>query len=430
MSVSIDTRTIKPGDTFYALQGPRFDGHNFIAEAARKGATQVVIHRTVNDIPSGIQVEQVKDTLVALQDAARQARLKSKATFIGVTGSNGKTTTKEMLASILRRAGKTLATAGNLNNHIGLPLTLLKLDADHRFAVIEMGTSMPKDMDILADLTRADAALITNVGHDHLEFFGTPEGVLKENGKLYDLLPQNGLAVVNLDDPLLAPIAKTLKCRVITYSLKQPADVQATDIHTWPAPMRFTLSLAGKKHTATLNVIGTFQVQNAIAAAAVAYGLGIAPDQIIAGLSDFQPAPMRMQVTVLPNGTTLVNDAYNANPSSMQSSISSFCDSFPKAPRWAVLGDMRELGHVAREEHVALGRWLATQPLDRLYLYGRDTRFILEGLTAARSSLPVERFRKKRYLLDVLRQAVSQTQPAILFKASRSMKLEQIVQGL
>ena len=431
--VSIDTRTLKPSDLFFALKGPRFDAHDYLDDAVKAGAAALVVHRLPAGWtpPSALGVIEVPDTLAALQAAARQHRAVIRATLVGITGSNGKTTTKEMLAAILSRRGKTLATAGNYNNHIGLPLTLLRLDPDHRYGVIEMGTSMPGDMDLLADLTRPEAGLITNVGQDHLEFFGTPEGVLKENWKLYERLAGDGFAVLNIDDPLLAPKATSLSCHVIRYSTQQPADVYAKDIRPWPWPMRFTLVIGGKSYPAELPVIGPLQVLNAVAAAAVATGLNVPPEQIIAGLAEFKPAAMRMQVTTHPSGAVLVNDAYNANPSSVQLAVESFCASFPQTPRWAVLGDMRELGDTARAAHRELGRWLATQPLDRLYLYGRDSRFIEEGVREKKpSTLKVERYRKKSLLGKAVAGSLITERPAILFKASRRMRLETLIQEL
>jgi UDP-N-acetylmuramoyl-tripeptide--D-alanyl-D-alanine ligase len=427
--VSIDTRTLKSGELFFALKGPRFDAHDLLEKAIDAGALALVIHRRPEgwQPPASIALIEVPETLAALQRAARLYRESLSATLIGITGSNGKTTTKEMLAAILSRSGKTLATAGNYNNHIGLPLTLLRLDSDHKYGVIEMGTSMPGDMDLLADLTRPQAALITNVGQDHLEFFGTPEGVLKENWKLYDRLSPAGLAVLNSDDPWLSRKASALHGRIIRYSSRQAADVYAKDIQPWPWPIRFTLVIAGREIAATLPVIGTLQVLNAVAAAAAAHGLGISAEQIVAGLAEFKPAAMRMQVSTHPSEAVFVNDAYNANPSSVKLAVESFCASFPKSKRWVVLGDMRELGDSARDAHRSLGVLLTTLPIDKVFLYGRDSRFIEEGV---KKKLHVERYRKKRYLLQALAKDLKTEKPAILFKASRRLRLETLIQEL
>lgn len=430
--VSIDTRTLRAGDAFFALRGPHFDGHDYLERAVDAGAVTVVIQTLdprVQFQPGRFpNVIQVTDTLKALQDLARWVRSVSSATVIGVTGSNGKTTTKEMIASILRGVGKTLATRGNLNNHIGLPLTLCELEPDHQFAVIEMGTSKPGDMELLMDIARPSMGLITNVGKDHLEFLGNAEGVLAVNRLLFDDLPAKGCAIVNLDDPLLAPFAKSLTRRRVTYgSASEEADVSAVIQRAGAASVDFTLQLKDKRYAAVLRTPGRIQVLNATAAAATAFALGINAETIVEGLQAFKPASMRMQVLTRKDGTVIVNDAYNANPSSVQLSVASFCESYRDRAKWAVLGDMRELGSIARSEHQALGEWLKTQDLARVFLYGRDTRFIESGLANSSGHMKVERFRKKRYLIARLQELLTQDRPAILFKASRSLKLEQVI---
>jgi UDP-N-acetylmuramoyl-tripeptide--D-alanyl-D-alanine ligase len=434
--VSIDTRTLKPGDLFFALEGPHFDGHKFLGTAAQKRAQAAVLKRLDPDLNLGTgpapDLIQVPDTLEALHGLARFARSQAEKTqVIGLTGSNGKTTTKEMLASILQRAGKTLSTRGNLNNHIGLPLMLCELESDHRYAVLEMGTSKKGDMDLLVDLAKPQVGLITNVGKDHLEFFGTPEGVLAENRRLFDALPKEGTAVINLDDPLLKTLAGHLPCKTLTYGLVPEAEIRAIDIVAYPAPLRFTLLLAKEKYPVTLPVLGELQVLNAMAAAAVAHALGVPGKDIVEGLASFKPAAMRMEVHVRSDQTVIINDAYNANPSSMRASIESFSRSYPDRPRWLVLGDMRELGAIARDEHETLGRWIAAQAVDRVFLYGRDTRFIFQGMHTQGFKGIVERYRKKRYLIDALAKALSAgPKAAVLFKASRSLQLEKVSHAL
>jgi UDP-N-acetylmuramoyl-tripeptide--D-alanyl-D-alanine ligase len=434
--LSIDTRTLRPGDVFFALQGPRFDGHQFIHTAARKRARAIVLQKLDSSLRMDASfwpdILQVADTLAAIQDIGRLARSTApQTTFIGLTGSNGKTTTKEMLASILRRMGKTLSTRGNLNNHIGLPLMLSELEADHRYALLEMGTSKKGDMDLLVDLVRPQVGVITNVGKDHLEFFGTPEGVLEVNRKLFDVLPKDGTAVINLEDPLLKDFAGRLPCRTVTYGRCPEAEVRATDIQPSTVPLRFTLEIGREKRPVALQGLGEVQILNAMAAAATAHALGISITEIVAGLETFKPAAMRMEVRARPDGVVAVNDAYNANPSSMHASIESFCRSYPDRPRWLVLGDMRELGAVSRQEHADLGRWIVTQAVDHVFLYGRDTRYISQGLSSASFRGVVERFQKKRYLIEALERSLkTKDKPAILFKASRRMQLEQVTHAL
>lgn len=433
--LSIDSRTLRAGDVFFALRGPRFDGHDYSRAAADRGASLLVLQAfdARADFRAGHtpDIVLVEDTLKALQDWGRFVRRRSQATVIGVTGSNGKTTTKEMLAAILRRVGKTLATRGNLNNHIGLPLMLAELEPDHRFAVIEMGTSKKGDMAPLVDMASPQVGLITNVGKDHLEFLETTHGVLAENRLLFDRLPADGTAILNLDDPLLKPLAKPLAGRrLITYGKDPEALVRAEDIVGGPPPLRFTLVLGPERYPATLQAAGTVQTLNAMAASAAAHALGVGAADILAGLASFEAAAMRWQVSQGPDGSLLVNDAYNANPSSMRVSIAGFCETYPARRRWAVLGDMRELGPLTRQEHEELGLWLAGQPLERIFLYGRDMRFVERALCSAGAQARVERFRKKRHLAEVLRRSLPEARPAVLFKASRGMRLEQVIAPL
>lgn len=432
--ICTDTRNLRAGDVFFALRGPHFDAHDFLPTAAARGAKMVVVDRLDERLrfgPTGRpDVILVPDTLKALQHTARFIRSQSSAMVIGVTGSNGKTTTKEMIASILRRSGKTLSTRGNLNNHIGLPLTICELEEDHRFAVIEMGTSQPGDMEVLIDVSRPQVGLITNVGKDHLEFFDSPEGVLNVNRQLFDALPSTGTAIINLDDPLLAGLSGRLKCRVVTYGKDPKAHIRIEGVESTATSVTFTLFLESKSFVVTLPTSGAVQATNAMSAAAVAWSLNMSPEDIVAGLAAFKPAPMRLEACPGPNGVTLINDAYNANPSSVRASVESFCQSYKGRSRWVVLGDMRELGTHAKSEHEQLGQWLATMPIDRIFLYGRDTRFTLSGYLSEGKAESIERYRKKRYLIDALLKSFEKNAPAVLFKASRSMRLEDVVSAL
>ncbi len=433
-SLSIDSRTLRPRAAFLAIRGPRFDGHAFLQAAADQGAAMLVIDRL--DLCPAMPADrapaivQVSDVLTALHRFASFCRGRSQALVIGITGSNGKTTTKEMLACILRQAGPTLSTRGNLNNHIGLPLMLCELEAEHRYAIIEMGTSKKGDMELLVDLARPVIGVITNVGKDHLEFLDTPEGVLAENRLLFDRLPPSGKAIVNVDDPLLKPLAGKLACLTLTYGTDPEACVRVSDVRSDGETVRFEISTTGKSYPAQLATSGAFQALNAAAAAATAEAAGITGEHIVTGLARFRPVAMRMQTHTLSSGALLINDAYNANPSSVRVSIESFCHAFAARTPWVVLGDMRELGSLARDEHRDLGRWLAGQPLQKVFLYGRDTRFVNEALRQANPAMAVQRYQKKRDLIAMLKDQLQSHTPAILFKASRSMRLEQVISAL
>ncbi|OGR91722.1 MAG: hypothetical protein A2992_08450 [Elusimicrobia bacterium RIFCSPLOWO2_01_FULL_59_12] len=431
--LSIDTRTLQEGDLFFAIPGPHHDGHDHLEDAARKGAAGCVIQ----SLDQRVNFERsrpplmflVPDSISALQQWARFLRQRSTATFIGITGSNGKTTTKEMAASILERVGKTLSSRGNLNNHLGLPLTLSRLEPDHRFAALEMGASQPGDIALLAEIAAPTVGVITNIGKTHLEKLGSQEGILKEKRALWDRLPSDGVAVINQDDPFLAAAAGTLACRKIFFGMTALADVRAEQVQEEEESVRFMLQIKGQRAPVRLPVAGHFQVMNALAAAGVAHAVGVPVQEIALGLASFRPAAMRMQRVPHPSGAVLINDAYNANPTSVRASVSGFCQSYARRPRWLVLGDMRELGAGARNEHRDLGSWLAGQPLDRVFLYGRDTRFVLEGLRIKSKTFRVERYRKKRLLLAELQRSLAE-KPVILFKGSRVMRLEDIIRPL
>ncbi len=431
--ISIDTRTLRKGDLFFAIPGSHHDGHDHLEEAVKKGAAGVVIQtldERVRFDPEQIPtLFQVPDSISAIQQWARSLRERSGATFIGITGSNGKTTTKEMLAAILGRMGKTLATRGNLNNHLGLPLTLSQIQPDHRFIVLEMGTSRPGEIALLADIARAQVAVITNIGKAHLEGLGSQDGIYKEKRALFDRLLPEGVAVINQDDPFLAGAASSLTCRKVFFGLTVLADVRAESIVEEESGVRFTLNVKGQRVAVRLSLPGRFQVMNALAAAATAHAVGASLEDIGLGLTSFQSVAMRMQVLAHPSGALVVNDAYNANPSSVRASIQGFCQAYARRARWLVLGDMRELGAGAKSEHFELGVWLASQPVERIFLYGRDTRFVQDGLMSKTKTARVDRFRKKRLLLAELQRSLD-GKPAVLFKASRAMKLEQIIHAL
>ena len=434
--VSIDTRTLQAGDLFFAIRGPRHDGHDHLREAANKGAIGAVVQkispRARRSCPR-LSFLRAADTIAALQDLARFIRSQCRADIVGITGTNGKTTTKEMAASILSRAGKTLSTRGNFNNHLGLPLSLTDLRPDHRFAVLEMGSSLPGDIGLLVDIARPRIGLITNIGKGHLRRLKTLEGVLREKRTLFDALPKEGVAVVNTDDPLLGPLARSLRCRVVTFGLTGQADVRAERMESGAFPIRFVLNAGGARAPVKLSIPGHFQVLNALAAAGVAQALGVPASDIAAGLESFRPVAMRMQVLTHGSGAVLINDAYNANPSSVRASVTGLCQSFPERTRWVVLGEMRELGRQARSEHEELGQWLAARPVDRILFYGKEGRSVLRGARSAVSSPPhrptVECFSKKRYLIAELQRSLTGGE-AVLFKASRAVRLEEVVNAL
>jgi UDP-N-acetylmuramoyl-tripeptide--D-alanyl-D-alanine ligase len=427
--VTTDTRALHRGDFYFAITGRNFDGHDFLKQAIEKGAGGLVVSR--NDVDMGAPfpvfpaIVKVKDTFTALGDLAAAYRRKWCVPVVGITGSNGKTTTKEMLASILRQEGKTLATEGNFNNQIGLPLTVLNLAAVHEYAVIEMGSSWPGEIQRLAQIAAPCIGIITNIGCTHLENFKNQEGVFREKQELFSSLPEDGCAVLNRDDPFLNTLSDKLKTEQVTYGLGPDADIHASDIRLWPEFPTFKLHIEGKTFEVKLPVYGKFNIYNALAAAAAAWKLGIDGDFIRNGLEAFTSAKMRMEKHTLMSGATLINDAYNANPSSVRESVEGLVQAYPDREKTVVLGDMLELGADTAKLHRELGEFLALQPLSRIYLYGP----LMENAANVLKNASVRYFTKREELEIDLRKSLPDGSVS-LFKASRGMRLEEVINNL
>lgn len=429
-SVSINTRTLRKGDFFFAIKGSNFDGHDFLKTAVEKGCSGLVVSKKDIDIgnpfPAPPAIVLVDDTVRALGDLAAYWRRKTKAVVIGITGSNGKTTTKEMLASILRKTAPTLSTTGNLNNQIGLPMTLLNLSPDQRYAVIEMGTSFPGEIKRLAAIAAPDAGIITNIGQTHLENFKTQENIFLEKRELVDSLRKDGPAVLNADDPFLSTLASKLGDRAATFGINNRADAAARNIQMWPDKPKFDLLLAGKTiPNVTLPVHGRFNIYNALAAAAAAWKLGVPAEAVKEGLASFVIPNMRMNVINLVSGVTLVVDAYNANPTSMRDALNAFVEAYPDKTKILVLGDMLELGNDAAQAHHKLGEFINTLPLTQVLFTGGVSQNAHKAVRDHRSRYFENREDLTRELKTMLIPGV-----AVFFKASRGMHFEEIVDSL
>ncbi|MBX3704266.1 MAG: UDP-N-acetylmuramoyl-tripeptide--D-alanyl-D-alanine ligase [Steroidobacteraceae bacterium] len=372
--VSTDSRSIERGQLFFALRGERFDGHAYVAAAQQRGAAGAVVERPVDG--GGAQVV-VPDVLAALAALARHWRSRCRALVIGVGGSNGKTTTKELLASILREAGPTLATSGNLNNHIGVPLTLLRLEPAHRFAVIEMGANHPGEIAALAALAAPSIALVTNAGDEHLEGFGDLDGVARAEGEMFAALAADGTAVINADDPFHG-LWRTMSrgSRVLGFGIESPAEVRASSIQgrieAGAFVTVFTLALPGAKSRVRLHLAGRHNVLNAAGAAAAAHAAGAGMAEIVAGLGRVRPVSGRLQLRAGARGAWIVDDSYNANPSSMRAGIDVLC-SLP-GEHWLVLGEMAELGAATESSHIAVGDYARRAGITRLFAIGDAAR--------------------------------------------------------
>jgi UDP-N-acetylmuramoyl-tripeptide--D-alanyl-D-alanine ligase len=434
--VSTDSRTVAEGELFIALKGSRFDGHYYATEALKKKAGGVLIEEDkVGDIRwNGYRsraVITVKDTLSALGDIAREWRRKYGTPIVALTGSNGKTTTKEMIAACLETSFPILKTKGNLNNLIGVPLTLLTLTEKERVVVLEMGMNVPGEIRRLTEISEPDIGLITNIQMVHLEGMGSLERLEEEKGELFRGMRRDGTILVNQDDSRVVNLASRYPGQKITFGIKHPADVMAKEIRLHGAEgTSFTLILEGEAIEITLRLLGKHFVPNALSAIAVACLFGVEVNRIKEALENFQPFPMRMEIVPLKGGEILINDSYNANPSSMELALETLVEAKGKGRAIVVLGDMLELGNFAKEAHQQIGKKISELPIDFLLALGEKAPVVIES--AVRHGFPMEKARiveSCSEAISLLRQMI-QNGDWILVKGSRGMAMEKIVEGL
>lgn len=422
-SLATDSRKIEPGQAYWALKGAKLDGHDFLEQTAARASGWIVARGT--PLPSRIapHVVEVLDTLKALHALAAFHRKRFDIPIAGITGSNGKTTTKELLRAICMVEGPVCATTGNLNNHFGLPLSILQLKEDHRYGVFEMGASKKGDIIELAQIARPTVGILTNIGPAHLEFFGSMEGVFKTKSELIDGMQEGGPVAINLDDSWLASLETALGSRAITYGVSERAQVRLID-EDGP---NLDLVIARHKISVPFHAPGRIHRLNAVAAAAGAFGMGLSPATIGEGLSAFRPAAMRFEPRKHSSGAWFVVDAYNANPASMKAGIESFIGCYPKGKRYVVLGDMKELGEGSTAFHRELGEWLAGQKIDGVFLAGED---MSHAASALKGSKPEAVYEKSPLeLIPAIRPRLT-PDAAVYFKASRAMEFERLVQDL
>ncbi|AJE02369.1 UDP-N-acetylmuramoyl-tripeptide--D-alanyl-D-alanine ligase [Geobacter pickeringii] len=429
--VSTDSRLAKPGELFVPLRGERFDGHNFLGSVWDRGVRVTLAEKRwleEGNLPAGGCCIAVDDTLRALGDLASYHRRRFDLPVVGVTGSNGKTTTKEMLAAILSVGGEGLKTEGNLNNLIGVPQMLFRLTAAHRWAVLEMGMSEFGEIDRLAEIARPDVGVITNAYPAHLETLGSVEGVAKAKGELFLRLQPGGCAVFNAADQLIARCPSPEGVRRISFGLWN-ADVTAEAIEGLGiGGQRFMLRLPDAAVPVTLRAFGRHNVANALAAAAAAHVLGISAETIARGLGEFHPYARRFNLEEVA-GVVLVDDSYNANPASMAAALTTLREIADGHRSVAVLGDMLELGEGAEEAHRQLGR-LAATCVDRLYLLGPMAGVVAAGAREggmAEGSLVIAASHEE--IVQDLRRTVGANE-FILVKGSRGMAMDRVAEGV
>jgi UDP-N-acetylmuramoyl-tripeptide--D-alanyl-D-alanine ligase len=417
--VCTDSRHITPGCLFIALRGPNHDGHQHVAAAASAGAVAALVEQPVDCVIPQIIVA---DSHQALGRLAAAWRRELATPLVAVTGSNGKTTVKEMCAAILGEAGETLATRGNLNNDIGVPLTLLRLQNTHRFGVIEMGANHPGEIAYLTGLTRPQVAILNNAAPAHLEGFGSLEGVARAKAEIFQGLDENGVAVINADDPF-APLWRelTVQQQVLTFGLEQAADVTAR----WQGDVygsRLEVTTPVSEFRLDLALPGRHNVMNALAAIAAATALNIESEQIVAGLESMQAVGGRLQVRRARNGATLLDDSYNANPASLRAGIRVLAEC--SGQRYLALGDMGELGEETAELHRQVGDEARRAGLDRLYACG-----VLSRNAADAFGENGHFFEQQQQLIEALLPEM-QRDVTVLVKGSRSSRMERVVEAL
>ncbi len=436
--VSTDTRRITPGCLFVALKGDNFDGNQFAEQAIASGARYAIVddalvaERDHTDGPSRCLL--VPDSLTALQDLARHHRQTFTFPVIGLTGSNGKTTTKELIAAVLSKNYQVYATVGNLNNHIGVPLTLLSLNEQHEIAIVEMGANHQKEIELLCSIAQPTHGLITNVGKAHLEGFGGIDGVRKGKGELYDYLVQNAKTVFinSRDKTLMAMYRERLKAlrsettfaKVIFYPAEDSAAVDTTAVDSTgesvkliqEAPVVVFRDSAGRELTTHLP--GRYNFENMLAALAIGDYFDVSPEDATHAVADYNPTNNRSQRIAKGTNTVLL-DAYNANPSSMAAAIQQFAAT-PAKRKAVILGDMYELGSESEAEHAALGKLIAKSNFDLVILAGKDMHYALASLPKA-YYFP-DKFSLHNWVMDN-----PMTDTHILIKGSRGMSLESVV---
>ncbi|MEE4254189.1 MAG: UDP-N-acetylmuramoyl-tripeptide--D-alanyl-D-alanine ligase [Desulfuromusa sp.] len=424
--ISTDSRNLIPGSLFVPLRGERFDGHDYLSQAVKNGAAACLSEEVVAGL--SVPVVRVADTLRALGDIAAAYRLQLNGPLVAITGSVGKTTTKEMLATILSRVAPGLKTAGNFNNLIGLPLTLFRLEKEHQWAVLEMGTSALGEIERLTEIAQPTIGIITNIGAAHLETLQGLDGVSRAKGELYAGL-QGGTAILNLDDPRVARLPVANGVKKLTYGVSTKAEVRAENIEENALGIQFDLLFSGQRTRAQLSLPGRHNVANALAAAAAAIELNVPLAEIAAGLAQFIAIPGRMNLSPLPCGGLLLDDSYNSNPLSASAALDVLTILPGQGRRVAVLGDMLELGEKSAKMHEDLGA-KAAGVAELLLGIGKFSADIRRGAeTAGMTPGHMVELADAAAAIEYLQK---QQRPGdkILIKGSRGVHLEQLAEAL
>ncbi len=437
--ISIDSRTLIPGDLFFAIIGPNFDGHDFIVKAFRKGAVGAVVCKGASTLLENKQIEknkiiiEVKDTLSALQDWSKHYKDKFETFNICVTGSNGKTTTKEIIAHILSQKLSLLKSSGNYNNEIGIPLTLLHLNKSHKLLVTEMGMRGLGEIKTLTNFITPNLAVLTNIGEAHIGLLGSKDNIFKAKSELLQSLNKDGIAIINRDDLYFSKTLGIVKDKkVYTFGIKNKSDIMADNIRTVSDKgMKFTLIVQNDMSKEIyFPLLGKHNIYNALAAAAAAFALGIELDLIERGLSSFKTLGMHMQLSKFYKGIKILNDSYNASPLSVKSALETLVEVAQKNRKIAILGDMLELGEKADFYHQKIGKEVAKLSIDILITVGPGGKIIAQSSKEERMAGERIFSFEKNEKIDLSKKLLNLAKPGdyILLKGSREMKMEEILE--
>ena len=432
--ISTDSRTVKRGDLFIPLKGPNFDGHKFITAALKKGAAGALSSKKLKGIskdkavislpPDSYFGRKFYPALYALLAIARLYKSKFSAKIVAVTGSSGKTTTKDMVHSVLSQSGKTLKTEENFNNEIGVPLTLFRLKRSHKFAVIEMGMQGTGEIRPLSVACSPDIAAITNIGEAHIGLLKTKEAIAKAKSEIIRGVKPEGAVILNADDDLFYFLKKaSTGKKVISFGVNKSAALKAFDIREAGRGMRFSLKIAGKTHVFFVPLPGRHNVYNALIAVAAGLYFKISPAKIQKGLENFKPSSKRMDIIRTKGGIKIINDTYNANPSSMTAALETLASE--KGRKIAVLGDMLELGPNSKKYHQKIGRLITDLGIDIVVAVGKEAKYFL-GRSRKEQELY---FRKNEQAAKFVLKSLRPGDTALI-KASRGLKLEEITQEI
>ena len=425
-SISTDTRTIEKGAVFVALKGKNFDGHDYAAKAMELGAVAVITERAVD----GAECIIVDSAQSALLDIAGYYRDKFDIKLVGITGSVGKTTTKEFVSLVMSKKFRTLKTQKNFNNEIGLPMTLFNLTSEYEAAVIEMGMSNLGEISRLSLTSKPNLCVITNIGFSHIENLGSQENILKAKMEILDGADENAPLILSKDDKFLRSVEVRAERKKIFYSVTDSsANVYASDIETKNDKIEFNINSDGKTYKAVINCLGEHNVKNALAAFCVGREYNISPDDIIEAIGEFVPDGIRQKTSEV-NGIKIIADCYNSSPDSAKSAIHTLSQIDTKGKKIAVLGDMLELGKMSKELHKSVGEAVCDENIDLLLCFGGMSEYYVKGaLKKGFDKNNAKIFASKEDVAEYLK-ATMKKGDAVLFKASRGMKFEEIIEKI